>query len=80
MSGKSDKEQQAKDALIVQAARNNQLSNASAKAPSNKPPPPIGANTKPKSVLQSVGFSQLNGSDDDSDSPRMKTRLSLTVR
>jgi len=83
MSGKSDKEQQAKDALVVQAARNSQISKST--NPINKPPPPSGPSNsnKPKPSLLSMGFAKVQGSDNESDdnksSPKMATRIAAVV-
>jgi hypothetical protein len=80
ISGRSDKEQQAKDALIVQEARRNSLMLQSNNNHAIPPPPaPIGNNIKTKSLLSGVGFSSIGDSDNESDEPRLRPSFAVSL-
>lgn len=74
ISGKTEKEQQAKDALIIQEARRN----SAIIQQGGKPIPPPLVAAKKTTFLGSVGFSEIAESDNESDGPKL--RHGFTVR
>ena len=70
ISGKKDKEDQRRDSLIVQNARQSMADVVVQASTQNKPPPPPPMGAKPSSLL-SAGFAPVEDSDNDSDGPRM---------
>lgn len=70
ISGKKDKEDQRRDSLIVQNARQSMADVVVQASTQNRPPPPPPVGAKPSSLL-SAGFAPVEDSDNDSDGPRM---------